>query len=233
MIREPVIREHDDEPTPGLPERLPDGERVLWQGSPRWQALARRAFHVRAIALYFAALAVWGAASASADGADAGTLALDALWLALVASLPIGTLLAVAVLSARTTLYTVTDRRLVLRVGVALPMAVYIPLGAGASAGLRRCADGTGDIAVSLLPSHRASFVALWPHVRPWRFSKPEPLLRGLPDAEAAAQALATALAASAALEPAEAPAPARAPSSSRPRPDMEPSGAAAGAAAA
>jgi hypothetical protein len=228
-----VIREHENEPVPGLPERLPDGEKVLWQGSPRWQPLARRAFHVRAISLYFVALAVWSGASAFADGADAGTLALDTLWLALVASLPIGTLLTVAAFSARTTLYTVTDRRLVLRVGVALPMAVNIPLGAVRSAGLRRCADGTGDILVSLLPSHRASFIALWPHVRPWRFSKPEPLLRGLPDAEAAARALAAALAASEALEPAAEAAsapPARAPS--RLRPGMEPSGAAARAAA-
>lgn len=226
-----MIREHENEPVPGLPELLPDGERVLWQGAPRRQALARRAFHVRAVALYFVALAAWSGASAFAEGADAGTLALDTLWLALVASLPIGTLLTVAAFSARTTLYTVTDRRLVLRVGVALPMAVNIPLGAVRSAGLRRCSDGTGDIAVSLLPSHRASFVALWPHVRPWRFSRPEPLLRGLPDADAAARALATALASSAALEPAEAAAPARAPS--RPRPEMEPSGATAGAAAA
>ena len=228
-----TIREHDGEPVPGLPERLPDGERVLWQGAPRWQALARRAFRVRVVALYFVALAVWSGASAFAEGAGAGTLALDTLWLALVASLPLGTLLAMALFSARTTLYTVTDRRLVLRVGVALPMAVNIPLGAVASAGVRRCADGTGDIAVSLLPSHRASFVALWPHVRPWRFSKPEPLLRGLADADEAARALATALATSAALEPAAevAAPPSRAPS--RPRPDLEPSGASAGAVAA
>lgn len=227
-----MIREHDNEPVPGLPERLPDGEKVLWQGSPRWQPLARRAFHVRAIALYFVALAAWSGASGYAEGASMATVALDTLWLALVASLPIGTLLVVAVFAARTTLYTVTDRRLVLRVGVALPMAVNIPLGAVGSAGVRRCADGTGDLLLSLLPSHRASFIALWPHVRPWRFSKPEPLLRGLPDVDAAARALASALAASAALEPAvEAMAPpARAPA--RPRPELEPAGAAAGMAA-
>jgi hypothetical protein len=216
-----VIREHDDEPAPGLPERLPDGERVLWQGAPRWRSLARRAFHLRLIALYFVAIGAWGAASAAAEGAGAGALALDASWLAVVASVPIGTLLAVSFLAERTTLYTVTDRRIVLRVGVALPMAVNIPLGAVQSAGLRRCRDGTGDIALSLMPSHRASFVALWPHVRPWRFSKPEPLLLGLPDAEAAAQALATALAASVPEEePARAAAPA--PSPVKPRPAVD-----------
>jgi hypothetical protein len=154
-----VIREHENEPAPGLPERLPAGEKVLWQGAPRWRPLARRAFHVRAIALYFLALAAWGAASAAAEGATAGTLALDALWLALVASVPIGTLLVVSVLAARTTLYTVTDRRVVMRVGVALPTAVNVPLAAVQSAGLRRCRDGTGDIALALVPSHRVSFV--------------------------------------------------------------------------
>jgi hypothetical protein len=231
-----AIREHENEPVPGLPERLPDGETVLWQGAPRWAALALRAFHVRAIAFYFVALALWGAASAAADGAGVGDLALNALWLALVASLPIGLLLGISMLAARTTLYTVTNRRLVMRVGVALPMAVNIPLGAVLSAGLRRCADGTGDIVLSLLPSHRASFVALWPHARPWRFRKPQPMLRGLPDAEAAAEALATALRSSAALEPdaiGAAP-PARAPTAAtaRPRPDVDAGAAAAGAAA-
>lgn len=221
-----MIREHEDEPAPGLPERLPDGERVLWQGSPGWRPLARRAFHLRVVALYFMALAAWGAASAWAEGAGAGTLALDALWLALVASVPIGTLLVVSVLAARTTLYTLTDRRVVLRVGVALPTAVNIPLGAVQSAGLRRCADGSGDILLSLAPSHRASFIALWPHVRPWRVSKPEPLLLGLPDAQAAAEALAAALAGSlaaptpeSATEPVRA-APLPAPAAPRPRAD-------------
>ena len=120
-----TVHEHDFEAVPGLPERLPERERVLWQGSPRWGALARRAFHVRAVVLYFLALGVWSATSASAEGAGAGALALDALWLALVASLPVGTLLLLSAIGARTTLYTVTDRRLVLRVGMALPMANF------------------------------------------------------------------------------------------------------------
>ena len=115
-----TIREHDEEGVPGLPDRLPDGEKVLWQGSPRWQSLARRAFHVRAIALYFAAIAAWSAWASAAEGAGAGSIAQEVLWLALVGSLPIALLVGIAMLSARTTLYTVTDRRLVLRIGIAL-----------------------------------------------------------------------------------------------------------------
>ncbi len=35
-----AVSEHEFEPIPGLPERLPAGERMLWQGRP-WRALAR------------------------------------------------------------------------------------------------------------------------------------------------------------------------------------------------
>ena len=45
---------HDDyagEPIPGLPADLPEGERLLWQGSPAWMSLAVRAFHIRKVAI--------------------------------------------------------------------------------------------------------------------------------------------------------------------------------------
>ena len=50
------MTEYENEPIPGLPGRLPPGERILWQGSPEWRALARTAFHTRLVAGYFAAL---------------------------------------------------------------------------------------------------------------------------------------------------------------------------------
>ena len=55
MSRQPQSRaqaqatgEHDDEPQNGLPEALPAGERLLWQGSPDWRVLARHGFHFNA-----------------------------------------------------------------------------------------------------------------------------------------------------------------------------------------
>ena len=41
----------------GLPGPLPKGERLLWQGRPALVSLARRAFHVDLVALYFGGLA--------------------------------------------------------------------------------------------------------------------------------------------------------------------------------
>jgi len=39
------------------------------------------------------------------------------------------------------------------------------------------------------------AYLSLWPHVRPWHINNAQPMLRGLPDAAAAAQVLAGALA--------------------------------------
>ena len=60
--------------------------------------------------------------------------------------------------------------------------------------------DGTGDILLRLLPGFRTSYFVLWPHLRMWRVSNPEPVLRSLQDADAAARALSRALSASAAM---------------------------------
>jgi hypothetical protein len=43
----------DSQQIEGLAEPLPAGERVLWQGAPRWTSLAIHAFHVRKLVIYF------------------------------------------------------------------------------------------------------------------------------------------------------------------------------------
>ncbi len=191
------MREHDHEPVPGLPERLPQGETVLWQGAPRWRAMARRTFRLRGLVLYFGALAAWRAAILAEEGASAGTVLVGSLWLVLLGIAAISLVLFFAWASARTTLYTITDRRVVVRLGVALPMTVNIPFSALRSAGVRLHRE-SGDIVLQAEPGHRVSFVALWPHVRFLRWARPEPVLRGLADAEAAGAILARAVAASA-----------------------------------
>jgi hypothetical protein len=100
---------------------------------------------------------------------------------------------------ARATIYTVTNRRVVMRIGLALPMTINLPFSAVQSAAVKRQADGTEDIVLELMPEHRVSFIAAWPHLRPWRLGRTAPMLRGLPVTAGASQVLARALAASAA----------------------------------
>ncbi|MGX9964721.1 photosynthetic complex putative assembly protein PuhB [Roseomonas sp. F4] len=198
MTPRPEISEHDGEVVPGLPGPLPAGESILWQGAPGWQGVARRALFVRGVAIYFLLLALLRGADLTASGAGLTQALGGALLLVVIGAVPVALLLLFAALSARSTLYTITTRRIVMRVGVALPMTINVPFAVIESAGVIRQADGTGDIVVKVMSPHRVSWMALWPHISPFRLARPEPMLRALVDADEAAQILARALAASA-----------------------------------
>jgi hypothetical protein len=71
---------------------------------------------------------------------------------------------------------------------------------------MRRFRDGTGDIAMTVAPAQRIAFLINWPHLKPGRFTRPEPSFRALNDAAEAARILGGALAAEA--MPQESPSP-------------------------
>lgn len=190
------MREHEYEPIPGLPEELPSDEHIVWQGEPDWRNLARRAFHLRKVALYFALLLSWLLVSQWRDGASVATMTTAASWTVSLAAAALVILGLLAWAQARSAMYTLTNRRLVMRFGVALPMMINLPLSKLQAADLVNHGGSQGDIALSLLPGERASYWALWPHVRPWHFSSPQPMLRGIADAETVAQLLAQQVAA-------------------------------------
>ncbi|MFM2043176.1 MAG: putative photosynthetic complex assembly protein PuhB [Pseudomonadota bacterium] len=195
MIEVSNLMEHGGEPVRGLPGPLPAGERLLWQGRPGWWSLAVHAFRVRAIALYFAILMVWRGADVAAGGASLGEAVTAALWLSPLAGACLGILLLLAFLAARATVYTITSRRLVIRGGIALQVALNVPFKLVGSAALRSYRDGSGDIPLQILGDSRISYLVMWPHVRPWRMGRPEPTLRCVPDAAHVAATLAHALA--------------------------------------
>jgi hypothetical protein len=188
------VREHEIEPIPGLPEQLPAGEKIIWQGAPTFKGIALHVLHVRAVAIYFGLLfagvtgsAIWsgapyGAAIVGNSGVVAGGIAACAL------------LTLFAWLIHRSTLYTITTRRVVLRFGIALPMSANVPFSSIQAADLKLHGDGSGDIALALNGEGRQSLVVLWPHVRPWHTVRPQPALRCIPNAKEVAETLATAV---------------------------------------
>ncbi len=185
--------EYESEPIPGLPGLLPKGETIIWQGSPNWRVLARTAFHTGTVAAYFGVLtvfslgvALWQGVRSPTDLAGVGiTIAGAVIGVALLH------LLAWAI--ARSTIYTLTDRRVVLRFGVALPKCINLPLGIIGNVDLRRRTAGTGDLAIAITSEQRLGYAALWPHARAWHYSKPQPMLRAVPDVDAVATLLARA----------------------------------------
>lgn len=193
-----MIEDHDDfafEPIPGLPERLPAGETLLWQGSPHWWGLAVSAFHVREIAVYFVLVMAWQAGSAQGADAAAASLLGEMLRLGAIAMVALGILCGLAFLYARGTVYTLTTKRLVIRSGLALPVTLNLPLALIETAAVKHGRGKGGSIALRIERPNRIAYAALWPNVRPWRLNHPEPLLRALRDVETPARLLARALA--------------------------------------
>lgn len=188
---------HDDfdfEPIPGLPERPPPGEKILWQGKPDWWGLALRVFHIRKVAIYFAILLAWRGIATVYDGGTLTASLLAMLSILPLALLGLGLLGLLAALYARTTIYTITSRRVVMRFGVALPMTVNFPFTVVESASLRLCGDGTGDIPLALKGPDKLAYLVLWPFVRPGHYKRPQPMLRALPEAGSVAATLSAAL---------------------------------------
>lgn len=175
--------EHEFEAAPGLPEPLPRGESLLWQGSPDWVPLAIHAFHVRKLAIYFAAMLSLQAIYLS--GNPQAALLKPLLTSAVMALLALALLAATAWFAARTTLYTLTDRRIVMRIGVVLTLTLNLPLRQIAGASLKPLVGDHGDIALSLAGKDRIAYLNLWPHARPWQLKNPQPSLRCLPGAAA------------------------------------------------
>ncbi len=189
------MSEYANEPVRGLPGHLPAGEYIVWQGAPAWFPLARRVFHTHLVAGYFAVLVAWALLNV-ATGHRTLAAALPGIGITLGVGLgAVALLAALGWLAARATVYTITNRRIVLRFGVALPKCVNLPFTQIAAAGLQVHADGSGDIPLSVTET-RLGFIHLWPNVRPWRVGKPEPMLRAVAEPEHVARLLADALAA-------------------------------------
>jgi hypothetical protein len=199
-VTAPVLLEHQTEEIRGIPGRLPEGERLLWQGAPAWWPLAIRAYRVRALAMYFAALAALGLVAGLRDGLTAAEAVYGLVPLILLAFTALGIVTLIAWLSARATVYSITTRRVIIQGGAALPVTVNLPFAAVAAADVKLHGDGTGDIALCLMPPHRVSYALMWPHVRPWHFRAPEPSLRSIRAPAEVAQTLARALAAGAGM---------------------------------
>lgn len=172
---------------------LPPGEALLWQGSPDWASMASRVFHLRGLSLYFAALWLWQAGTSWRD--DGFAAALHATGVSfLLGGAALGVLAFMGWLMARSTVYTITTRRVVMQIGVALPMACNVPFKVVEKAAIARHPEGTADLSLGLKGGDRFAYLALWPHVRAWRIARPEPMLRCIRNADEVARILAEAL---------------------------------------
>jgi hypothetical protein len=169
---------------------------VVWQGAPDWRSLAVQAFHVRKIALYFVFMLTLQTLNLTAPDNGVGWKPLaEVEWKPLFVAaslyaLALGLLLGTAWLSASSTLYTLTNKRVVMRIGIVLTLTFNLPYKRIAGASLKSYAKGVGDIALALHPEDRIGWAHLWPHQRAWHISQPQPTLRCLAGSASVGQQL-------------------------------------------
>ena len=194
-------REEDEVAPRGLPAPLPEGEKVLWQGSPPVRPFLKRIFHTHGVVCYVGVLLGWALVSGVQSGDLAGA-GMAALRFAGLAGGALGLFAAIGWALARKTTYTITSKRVVFEFGAAFEKTLQIPFTKIASAEVATFADGTADLVLTLTPETKIAYLLLWPNARPWHISRPLPAMRAVPDGAAVAQILARALAASAGTAP-------------------------------
>ncbi|MHB2205761.1 photosynthetic complex putative assembly protein PuhB [Methylobacterium sp. CM6257] len=163
--------------------RLEPGERMLWQGHPEMPALRRHLLKVRWLAAYFAGLLAWKLVLIACVRGAQPPEVFDAAALLVQGTVLMGIVTYFAWVLARSTTYTLTDLRLVICHGIALPATVDIPLRAVRSVAVRIRTDGTGGVALAVQDGAGIGYSKLWPHVQGLSLSCPVPMLRGLRDA--------------------------------------------------
>ena len=169
------MSEYDHEPIRGLPADLPEGEHIIWQGAPVWKNMAMSALHIRLAFVYFLVIV----ATALFRGDWSTAMAVTAF-----GAVTIGMFVLFAWGVARTTVYTLTNKRLVLRIGVALNKCINLPLSELESANLKQLPDGSGNIVLTLKGLPRLGYLMLWPHARSLRIVRPQPMMRAIPEAQ-------------------------------------------------
>ena len=191
---------HDEEdgtpePVRGLPAELPEGEELLWQGQSSAIGLAVHAFHIRFIAAYFIVSAIWRAWDIMQAGTPLADAAAAAVTLIGTGAAAIAVLSLIARYMARASVFTITNKRVVLRFGVAIPKYINLPFGQLASAAVRNHGGTHGDIVLALSDKAPVGYLHLWPFARPLRILKPSPMLRAIHDVDTAARILGDAVA--------------------------------------
>lgn len=196
MLEDLVEHEHEFEEIRGVPGHLPADERVLWQGAPNWKSIAFRVFHVRLIFIYFGLIAAWRIMAGLHDGIATPYIVASVVTAIVMGLMAIALLCGIAWIVERTTVYTITNKRILMRIGMALTLTLNLPFSKIAAAAVKPFGGkaGTGNISLSVAGNKRLAWMVLWPHTRPWKFAQAEPTLRCIDDVEGVADILATAL---------------------------------------
>ena len=166
---------------------LPPDETLLWSAQPKPSAFVRRVFHLRALTMYFALIVGFSSIGTLSSAAEMKVLLGSLVWQLSLGGMVLVILNVLGRFYAKSTIYALTNKRFVIRSGLALPSVIAIPLTKLQSAGIRTYSDDTGDIVLVPDKGLKVYWLLLWPSVRTFEWRHVQPLLRAIEKPEVVA----------------------------------------------
>ena len=163
---------------------IPDGERVCWIGKPNWISFGFNAFGIKYLVVYFILSAFYAISQIElvfSFGAFIGEY-ISFIVSGIIAGL---ILFLLAYFAAQHTCYVITEKRLVIRTGIALVFLLNVPLKNVTSIDKQSLLRGYGNLSFKPQSKKRIPYFSCWPSVRGGSFLEPIPTFRSIANIEA------------------------------------------------
>ena len=158
---------------------IPDGEKIYWSGMPNWRSFGYHAFGIKYLIFYLIFCAFYSVTQIN-GGFNFSTFFGKYLPF-IISGLFAGMMLFfLAYVAASHTCYVLTEKRIVIKTGVALVFLLNLPLKNVVSIDKKTLAQGRGNLSFKAQSKKRIPFLSCWPSVRGGSFFEPIPTFRSI-----------------------------------------------------
>ena len=155
-------------------DAIPEGESILWKGKPSFWGFSWYFFGLKLLAFYLIILSVVFAARLTVTDFFTAFV-VDFLPFLLSGILTSCILMALAKIQSQSSVYIITENRVIIKSGAALSFLISMPFKKIKAVNLQKRKGSLGTISFELNSGKRVPYISCWPSVRPWRFKKTEP----------------------------------------------------------
>ena len=155
-------------------DAIPEGESILWKGKPSFWGFSWYFFGLKLLAFYLIILSVVFAARLTVTDFFTAFV-VDFLPFLLSGILASCILMALAKIQSQSSVYIITENRVIIKSGAALSFLISMPFKKIKAVNLQKRKGSLGTISFELNSGKRVPYISCWPSVRPWRFKKTEP----------------------------------------------------------
>ena len=155
-------------------DAIPEGESILWKGKPSFWGFSWYFFGLKLLAFYLIILSVVFAARLTVTDFFTAFV-VDFLPFLLSGILTSFILMALAKIQSQSSIYIITENRVIIKSGAALSFLISMPFKKIKAVNLQKRKGSLGTISFELNSGKRVPYISCWPSVRPWRFKKTEP----------------------------------------------------------